>query len=88
VPFFAPEEHRDGDLLLRPWQPGDGEELNRATVASYEHLRRFMEWPSPDTTVEDSEGATSARAGPAGCSASSGTSGCGAAGGWSAAPAS
>jgi hypothetical protein len=56
VPFVAPEEHRDGDLLLRPWRPGDGEEVNRATVASYEHLRRFMAWPSPDTTVEDSEG--------------------------------
>jgi RimJ/RimL family protein N-acetyltransferase len=55
VPFFAPEEHRDGELLLRAWRPGDGEELNRATVASYELLRRFMTWPSPDTTVGESE---------------------------------
>ena len=54
--FFAPEEYRDGDLLLRPFRPGDGEELNRATTESYEHLRRFMLWPRPDTTVEDSEG--------------------------------
>jgi ribosomal-protein-serine acetyltransferase len=56
VPFYAPEEHRAGELLLRPWRPGDGEEVNKATVASYEHLRRFMAWPSPDATVEDSEG--------------------------------
>jgi hypothetical protein len=34
VPFLAPEEHRQGDLLLRGWRPGDGEELNRATVSS------------------------------------------------------
>jgi ribosomal-protein-serine acetyltransferase len=54
--FFPPEEHRDGELLLRAWRPGDGEELNRATVASYEHLRRFMPWASPDSTVADSEG--------------------------------
>jgi RimJ/RimL family protein N-acetyltransferase len=56
VPFFAPEEHRDRELLLRCFQPGDGEELNRATVGSYDHLRTFMTWASPDTTVEDSEG--------------------------------
>jgi ribosomal-protein-serine acetyltransferase len=56
VAFFAPEEHHDGDLLLRAWRPGDGEELNRAVSDSYEHLRRFMAWPDPDTTVEESEG--------------------------------
>jgi ribosomal-protein-serine acetyltransferase len=56
VAFFAPEEHRDGDLLLRTWRPGDGEELNRAIVESYAHLRRFMIWPRPDSTVDDSEG--------------------------------
>ena len=55
MPFFAPEEHRDGDLLLRPWRPGDGEELHRAVVESCAHLRRFMSWPRPDSTVEDSE---------------------------------
>ena len=56
MPFFAPEEYRAGDLLLRSYRPGDGEELNRATVSSYEHLREFMEWARPDTSVEDSEG--------------------------------
>ena len=54
--FAAPEEYRDGELLIRGLRPGDGAELNRATVASYEHLREFMEWARPDTTVEDSEG--------------------------------
>jgi hypothetical protein len=56
VSFAAPEEYRDGELLIRSLRPGDGAELNRATVASYEHLRESMEWARPDTTVEDSEG--------------------------------
>src|SRR4029453_10914599 len=55
VPFFAPEEYRAGDLLLRSLRPGDGEELNRATVSSYEHLREFMDWARPDISVEESE---------------------------------
>jgi RimJ/RimL family protein N-acetyltransferase len=55
VAFVAPEEYRDGDLLLRAFRPGDGAELNRAVLASYEHLRRFMAWARPDTTVEESE---------------------------------
>jgi RimJ/RimL family protein N-acetyltransferase len=55
VPFTAPEEWRDGELLLRSYQPGDGAELNRATQSSLEHLRPWMPWASPDTTVEDSE---------------------------------
>lgn len=54
--FAAPEEYRDGELLIRGLRPGDGAELNRTTVSSYEHLREFMEWARPDTTVEDSEG--------------------------------
>ena len=53
--FTAPEAWRDGELLLRCYQPGDGAELNRATQSSLEHLRPWMEWASPDTTVEDSE---------------------------------
>jgi hypothetical protein len=55
VPFFAPEEYRAGDLLLRSLRPGDGTELNRATVSSYEHLREFLDWARPDTSVEESE---------------------------------
>jgi ribosomal-protein-serine acetyltransferase len=56
VSFAAPEEYRDGELLIRRLRPGDGAELNRATVPSYQHLREVMEWARPDTTVEDSEG--------------------------------
>ena len=37
--FAAPEEYRDGELLIRSLRPGDGAELNRATLASYEHLQ-------------------------------------------------
>jgi RimJ/RimL family protein N-acetyltransferase len=55
VPFTAPEEWRDGELLLRSYLPGDGAELNRATQSSQQHLRPWMPWASPDTTVEDSE---------------------------------
>ena len=55
MPFFAPEEYRAGDLLLRSLRPGDGEELNRATVSSYEHLREFMDWARPDISVQESE---------------------------------
>ena len=53
--FVAPEAWHDGELLLRHFRPGDGEELNRATQSSLEHLRPWMAWASPDTTVEDSE---------------------------------
>ena len=53
--FIAPEEWRDGELLLRSYRPGDGAELNRATQSSQRHLRPWMPWSSPDTTVEDSE---------------------------------
>ena len=55
MPFTAPEAWRQGDLLLRSFRPGDGPELNRATQSSFEHLRPWMAWASPDTTVEDSE---------------------------------
>jgi ribosomal-protein-serine acetyltransferase len=56
VPFVAPEEHRDGELLLRSYLPGDGAELHRATQASHQHLRPWMPWASAETTPEDSEG--------------------------------
>ena len=55
MPFTAPDAWRQGDLLLRSFQPGDGPELNRATQSSLEHLRPWMAWASPGTTVEDSE---------------------------------
>jgi RimJ/RimL family protein N-acetyltransferase len=56
VTFVAPAEHRDGELLLRGFRPGDGAELHDATQSSYQHLRAFMAWASPGTTPEDSEG--------------------------------
>jgi ribosomal-protein-serine acetyltransferase len=55
VTFFAPEEHRAGDLLLRSFLPGDGAELNRAARESYEHLRPWWAGVRPDPPVEDSE---------------------------------
>ncbi len=54
-PFLAPLEYRAGDLLLRPYRPGDGPALQRAVVASYEHLRPWMPWAKADQSVEESE---------------------------------
>lgn len=53
--FFAPSEYRDGDLTIRAYRPGDGAALQRAVVSSYEHLRPWMPWASPDQSLEQSE---------------------------------
>jgi RimJ/RimL family protein N-acetyltransferase len=55
TPFIAPIEHRAGDLLIRAYRPGDGPALQRAAVASYEHLRPWMLWAKAEQSVEESE---------------------------------
>lgn len=47
--------HESDGLVLRPWQPGDAENLSDALVVSYEHLRPWLDWPSPDQDVAAAE---------------------------------
>lgn len=54
-PFLAPLEHRDGELVIRTYGPGDGAALQRAAVSSYEHLRPWMPWARAEQSVAESE---------------------------------
>ncbi len=53
--FIAPDEHLTEKVLLRSYQPGDGLELNIATLESYEHLRPWMPWATETQTEMESE---------------------------------
>lgn len=53
--FIAPLAHRDGDLVLRAWQPGDGPALATTANASYDHLSPWMAWAVADDTPEAAE---------------------------------
>lgn len=53
--FLAPLEYSFDELTLRAYRPGDGAALQRAVVASYEHLRPWMLWAQPEQSVEESE---------------------------------
>jgi RimJ/RimL family protein N-acetyltransferase len=53
--FIAPTECDTGEFLIRIYRPGDGAELARAVMESYDHLRPWMPWASPDVPVEESE---------------------------------
>ena len=53
--FFAPEEFVSDRVLLRCYRPGDGRDLNVATLESYEHLAPWMPWATEDQTTEESE---------------------------------
>lgn len=53
--FFAPERHQAGDFVLRSYEEGDGASLLSANLESYEHLRAWMPWATPDQTVDDAE---------------------------------
>lgn len=55
TPFFAPSEYRDNDLTIRAYRPGDGPALQHAVVSSYEHLRPWMPWATPDQSLAQSE---------------------------------
>jgi RimJ/RimL family protein N-acetyltransferase len=53
--FIAPESITTDGMTIRRYQPGDGPELMRATVSSYEHLRPWMLWATAEDTVEAAE---------------------------------
>ena len=49
LPIYTPR------LLLRPPQPGDGPELNRAIIESFDALSVWMPWAKTPPSIEDSE---------------------------------
>ena len=53
--LFAPERRQADDFVLRSYDLGDGPLLAEAVNASYEHLRAWMPWASPNQSLEDSE---------------------------------
>ncbi|NTV64193.1 MAG: GNAT family N-acetyltransferase [Oscillochloris sp.] len=55
IPFLAPIEYRCDDLIIRAYRPGDGAALQRAVLASYEHLRPWMLWAKQEQSLEESE---------------------------------
>jgi RimJ/RimL family protein N-acetyltransferase len=55
TPFLAPAAHSAGDITIRAYRPGDGPALQRAVVASYEHLRPWMTWARAEQSVAESE---------------------------------
>jgi RimJ/RimL family protein N-acetyltransferase/3-hydroxyisobutyrate dehydrogenase-like beta-hydroxyacid dehydrogenase len=55
APFFAPTEHATPEFTIRAYRPGDGAAMRRAVNSSYEHLRPWMPWASPDQSLAQSE---------------------------------
>ena len=53
--FVAPASFISDGITLRAYQPGDGPELRVATTSSYEHLRPWMPWATPEDSVEAAE---------------------------------
>lgn len=53
--LFAPEATNVGSITIRSYLPGDGTELGQAVVDSYEHLKEFMPWATPNQSPEQSE---------------------------------
>jgi RimJ/RimL family protein N-acetyltransferase len=54
-PFVAPEQFAGSGFVLRGYRPGDGEKVTEAVESSYEHLKQFMVWATPQQSVEVSE---------------------------------
>ncbi|NJN16665.1 MAG: GNAT family N-acetyltransferase [Oscillochloris sp.] len=53
--FLAPLSYTTSEFTLRAYEPGDGAELQRSVVASYEHLRPWMSWAKAEQSVAESE---------------------------------
>src|SRR5207244_12991305 len=53
--FVAPASFTSDGFTIRAYQPGDGPELRVATASSYEHLRPWMLWATPEDSLEAAE---------------------------------
>ena len=53
--FVAPDSIAGDGITIRAYRPGDGLELRVAIVSSYEHLRPWMPWATPEDSVEAAE---------------------------------
>jgi RimJ/RimL family protein N-acetyltransferase len=56
VNFFVPPDRIETpSFTIRSYEPGDGALLSEATTSSYEHLRTFMAWATPQQSIDVSE---------------------------------
>ncbi len=53
--LIAPDRYDTPDFTIRSYEPGDGALLHEAIRNSYEHLRTFMPWATPDYSLEMAE---------------------------------
>jgi RimJ/RimL family protein N-acetyltransferase len=53
--WFAPERYATNDFVLRCYAAGDGARLREANVESFEHLRPWMPWATPEQSPDDAE---------------------------------
>lgn len=53
--IVAPERHEAFGFVLRSFHPGDGALVAEAKAASYEHLKRFMVWATPNQNAQGAE---------------------------------
>lgn len=53
--WIAPDQFDAGEFLLRSYDAGDGPRLVEVNVESYEHLRRWMPWATPQQSPNDAE---------------------------------
>ena len=53
--FIAPESVTRDGFSIRAYRPGDGAALRIATTSSYEHLRPWMPWATPEDSLEAAE---------------------------------
>lgn len=54
-PFLAPDRFEADGFVLRSYRPGDGPAMRAAVVASYDHLKPWMPWATPDQSDAEAE---------------------------------
>ncbi|HTV24515.1 MAG TPA: GNAT family protein [Polyangiaceae bacterium] len=53
--IIPPERHEAPRFVLRSFHPGDGARVSEAKNASYDHLKTFMVWATPNQSDEHAE---------------------------------